>query len=91
MGLQDQVHGMHWAQLVACGYSQVPGVDFSENYSSVMNNITLRILVIILIKFGPLIKIVNAKTALFYAKLEGEIYMECPLGMKNVIKMTASF
>ena len=32
--------GRFRARLVACGYSQVPGVDFTENYAPVVNDVT---------------------------------------------------
>jgi len=31
---------MFQASLVACGYSQIPGIDFTKNYSPMMNDIT---------------------------------------------------
>ena len=39
--------GTFRARLVACGYSQIPGVDFSENYSPVVHDITVRLLFVI--------------------------------------------
>ena len=39
------LYGVH---LVACKYSQVPGIDFSENYSLVIINITFCILLLIM-------------------------------------------
>ena len=63
------------AQLVACVYSQAQGINFLENYDPV-----------ILIKFGLLLKIVNIKTAILYQEFEEEIYIERPLGMKNILK-----
>ena len=33
-------NGVYQVHLVAHGYSQVPGVDFSENYSPVVNDPT---------------------------------------------------
>jgi hypothetical protein len=35
-------HGVFRWRLVACGYSQIPGVDFTETFSPVINNITWR-------------------------------------------------
>ena len=37
---------VYWTHLVSCRYSQVPGLEFSKNYSLVVNNITFRILLI---------------------------------------------
>ena len=44
-------NGVYRVQLVACTYSQVPGINFSENYSLVINNITYCILLLMVIHF----------------------------------------
>jgi hypothetical protein len=44
---------------VACGYSQIAGVDFTENYAPVINNITWRILIVAMIVWKLDTKIVN--------------------------------
>ena len=38
--------GTFKARLVACGYSQVPGVDFKESYCPVINDVVFRIILI---------------------------------------------
>ena len=55
--------------------SQVPGIDFSENYSP---------------HSGFLAKIVNVETAFLHRDKEEEIYKECPQGMFNIGKDAAS-
>ena len=77
---------MYRLRLVACGYSQVPGIDFSENYSPVVNDVTLHILLLMVLHFRYLSKIVDINTAFLYGDLEEEIYMECPQGMADVKK-----
>ena len=52
-------NGVYHAYIVACGYSQVIGVDFSKNYPLVVNNITFCILLLIVLYFGYSAKIVN--------------------------------
>ncbi len=74
-------NGVFRARLVACGYSQIPGVDFSKNYSPVVNDITFRLLLLLIIKMGLSAKIVDVETAFLYGELEEEIYMDCPPGM----------
>ena len=34
--------GVYRARLVALGYSQVPGIDFTDNFAPVVNDVTLR-------------------------------------------------
>ena len=76
--------GKFRARLVACGYSQIPGVDFTENYSPVIHDISARILIIIMIIFGLQGKLVDVETAFLYGDLEEEVYMDCPEGMVDV-------
>jgi hypothetical protein len=39
-------NGIFRAEIVACGYSQVQGIDFNENFSPIMNHINFRIMLI---------------------------------------------
>ena len=79
-------NGVYRVHLIACRYSQVLGIDFSENYSPVVNNITFCILLLMVLHFGYSAKIVDIKTAFLFGDLKEEIYMECPQGMANVKK-----
>ena len=76
-------NGTFRARLVACGYSQIPGVDFTENYAPVVQDVTWRIVLII----GMLLKlkftILDVETAFLHGKLDEEIYMECPDGLNH--------
>ena len=72
--------GRYRARLVACGYSQIPGVDFTESYSPVINDITWRILLIILLLANYNAAIVDVETAFLHGILDEEIYMDCPPG-----------
>ncbi len=69
---------------MACEYIQIPGIDFSENYSSVVHDVTFRILILVLIVFGHKAKIFDLETAFPYGNIEGEIFMKCPPGMTDV-------
>ena len=40
------------ARLVACGYSQIAGIDFQQVFSPVANDVTFRILLILMIVLG---------------------------------------
>jgi hypothetical protein len=37
---KEKCDGRFWARLVCLGYSQIPGVDFSNNYAPVGNDVT---------------------------------------------------
>ena len=39
--------GRFRARLVCLGYSQIPGVDFSDNYAPVGNDITFRVIMVL--------------------------------------------
>jgi hypothetical protein len=70
------------AHLVACGYSQVPGVDFSESFDPVVNDITFQILLVAMVAWGLKARIIDVETAFLHGELEEEIYMEVPKGME---------
>ena len=73
--------GLVKVRLVACGYSQVPGIDFAEVFSPVCNDATFRIVLILMIVWGLDSLIFDVITAFLTGNLEEEIYMECPEGM----------
>ena len=63
-------NGVHQVHLVAHGYSQVPGVNFSKNNSPVASNITFHISPLMLIHFGYLAKIIDAEMTFLYGELK---------------------
>ena len=75
--------GMARSRPVACGYSQVPGIDFTEVFSPVCNDATFQIVLILLIVWGLDSLIFDVITAFLTGNLEEEIYMECPEGMAH--------
>jgi len=44
---KEKRDGRFRARLVCLGYSKVPGVDFSDNFAPVMNDVTFRIVHVI--------------------------------------------
>ena len=75
--------GRFRARLVACGYSQIPGVDFTEVYSPVVNDITFRVAMTLMIYYGLDSLIFDVETAFLHGDLKELIYMDCPEGMKH--------
>jgi len=74
---------MFWARLVACRYSQIPGIDFTENYAPIMNDVTWHILLVAMIVWKLDTIIVDVKTAFLHGDLNKEIYMNLPDGMEG--------
>ena len=81
---------MYHTRFIACSYSQVLCVNFSENYLPVMNDITFCILLKMVIHFRFSGNIVKVKIAFLYGYLEEEFYMEFPPGMKELFWISAS-
>jgi hypothetical protein len=73
--------GFSCARLVACSYSQVPGVYFSENLAPVMNYVSFRIILIAKLVWGMTCKMIDIETAFLHGNSDKEIYMEVPKGL----------
>ena len=76
---------MYHARLVAKGFSQILGVDFTDNYSPVVNDVTFRIVVARMIIENLKGKVVDIDNAFLNGDLEHEIYMKIPEGYDEVI------
>ena len=76
---------MYHARLVVKGFSQIPGVDFTDNYFPVMNDVTFRVVVARMIIKNLKGKVVNVDNAFLNGDLEHEIYMKIPEGYHEVI------
>jgi len=81
---KEKHDGRFWAKLVCLGYSQIPGVDFSNNYATVGNDVTFRVVMVLRLMFGFHAVLLDVETGFLYGKLEEEIYMEIPSGYKEV-------
>jgi Reverse transcriptase (RNA-dependent DNA polymerase) len=71
---------------VACGYSQIPGIDFEDVYSPVINDATFR--VVLLIQLIQLIlklkaRLADVEVAFLHGDLDKEIYINCPPGLEH--------
>ena len=82
--LEIKRDGRFRARLVACGYSQIPGLDYELSYSPVVSDETIRILLVVGMVLGYIAKLVDVSTAFLHGDLKDtEIYMDCPPGMKH--------
>eukprot|EP00833_Pecoramyces_ruminatium_P002112 jgi/Orpsp1_1/1176144/evm.model.c7180000056545.1 len=71
------------ARLVARGFDQIYGVDYNNTFSPTLKQDTLRTIVSIAVQNKFNIHQMDIKTAYLNAKLDEEIYMEMPEGMKQ--------
>ena len=75
--------GTFRARLVACGYSQVPGIDFTEVYSPLKNDVTFRVLLVMVLIYNYDCNLIDVVTAFLHGELLEEIYIECPSGLEH--------
>ena len=75
--------GRYRSRLVALGYTQIPGVDFTDNFSSVVHDVTLRIALVMWIAMELDVDQMDVETAFLEGVLDKEeyMYMKCPHGM----------
>ena len=76
-------NGIYGARLVAKGYDQVPGVNFTENFAPVINDVSIRaVLVLLQLQRDWIATIVDVETAFLYGDMDVELYIEVPEGME---------
>ena len=76
---------MYHARLVAKGFSQIPRVDFTDNYSNVVNDVTFRVVVARMIIENLKGKVVDIYNAFLNGDLKHDIYMKIPEWYDEVI------
>lgn len=69
------------ARLVACGYLQKAGVDYSETYSPVARLPTIRTVLAVALQKNFVLRHLDVKTAFLNGQLDEIIYMKCPDGV----------
>jgi hypothetical protein len=77
-------NGVYRSRLCALGYSQIPGLDFTDNFAPVINEITFRILIGASLIEGWNAEVIDVETAFLYGELEEEIYMKIPEGLEYI-------
>lgn len=76
-------NGVFRRRLVTLGYSQIPSVDYTDNFSPVAGDVTLRICLELWMVYGLDIDQADVETAFLEGRLEPHEYqyMECQEGM----------
>jgi Reverse transcriptase (RNA-dependent DNA polymerase) len=69
--------------LVACGYIQVPGVDFNEINAPVINDVSFRVTLIIKLICVLQASIADVENAFLHGNLQQQIYMKIHKGMND--------
>lgn len=69
------------ARVVAQGFRQVPGRDYTETYAPVARADSIKVLFAVAASGGLHLSQYDIKTAYLYADLDEEIYMKPPVGM----------
>ena len=79
-------NGVYRARLVALGYNQIPGIDFTDNFSPVTSDTTIKILLVCMIKNGWFSQVIDIETAFLEGRLNEDIYMKIPIGYLEYLK-----
>ena len=64
------------------GFTQIPGVDYEETYSPVVDAITLRFFISLTTAENLQMRLMDIVTAYLYGSLNSDIYMKIPEGLK---------
>ena len=80
-------NGVYRARNVACGYSQIPNIDFTDSFSPVINDMSWKILIIVCIIHGLDIRLLDMETVFKHGELDVEIFMEPPEGIEDIMEL----
>ena len=76
--------GMYRARLVALGYSQIPGVHYTDNFAPVAHDVSFRIALarMMIEKLDSLV--MDVEIDFLYGVIDEEIFMKSPAGMEEI-------
>ena len=73
------------ARVMAKGYHQVDGLDYTKTFSPVIKPVTIRMVITIaLVKKWPIRQLVVKKNAFLHGLISEDIHMDQPLGMADL-------
>jgi hypothetical protein len=78
--------GRYRARTVAKGFTQIPGKDFQENHSPVVNDTTFHTILVLKIILKLEAGQFDIETAFLYGELEEELWMDFPDGYVDYIQ-----
>ena len=76
--------GTYRARLAALGYSQIPGVDYTDNFAPVANDVSFRIALARMMVEKLDSQVMDVETAFLYGGIDEEIFMKSPVGMEEI-------
>ena len=76
--------GTYRARLVALGYSQIPGVGYTDNFAPAAHDVSFRIALarMMVEKLDSLV--MDVETAFLYGEIDEEIFMKSPVRMEEI-------
>jgi Reverse transcriptase (RNA-dependent DNA polymerase) len=80
---QEKQNGVFRSRLVALGYSQIHGIDFSENYSPVVDDSSFCLILLLIAKLKLKAWSLDMETAFLHGDLDENIYMRIPDGFEE--------
>ena len=66
------------------GYSQIPGVDYTDNFAPVAHDVTFRIALARMMEEKLDSLVMDVETAFLYGEIDEEIFMKSPFGMEEI-------
>ena len=85
-----KIDGTYRAKLVALGYSQIPGVDYTDNFAPVVHDVSFRIALARMMVEKQDSLVMDGDTALLCGEIDEEIFMKSPVGMEEIDPGSAS-
>ena len=82
--------GRYRARLVVKGYNQIPGVDYTESHSPVVNDVTIRIVLVMVLIYDWVCESIDVETAFLYGILKELVYLKIPEGFNEFSGDTAT-
>ena len=84
--LKIKRNGVYHTKLVAKGFSQIPGLDFTDSFLPVVNDVIFSVVLTQMLIEKCDAKVVDIDNAFLNGELEHEIYMTTPDGYAECVK-----